>query len=261
MNAERLDAILQANASHFSSRDDAATSEAAATPPSTQAPPQAADPQAADPEIVPVVGFQLDRERRLYEKMGDSLERKHLRATMGETANPAKIRKSPRQGHVGGPGRKSTRAEVDRLVANVAEMLGRRWHMWQIKKYLREKHNIGYRQAQEYVSRARSYLIEQVVKDDPRDLIAAGVEVYQSVLRDPAASRGERMQAQRELNIMLGLNMPIKIAPTDPTGEHEYGAAQIEAAIKEMSDAELEHLAAASARLRELADANKTTQN
>lgn len=43
------------------------------------------------------------------------------------------------------------------------------------------------------------------------------------------------LQVQREIHALLGLNAPVKIAPTDPTGEKEYNALTDEERVEQIS--------------------------
>lgn len=77
---------------------------------------------------------------------------------------------------------------------------------------------------------ARKYLIEESGR--PKDEhIALALAFYESVLREPdldKAPYSTKLQAQRDICTLLGLNAPTKIAPTTPDGDDSYTPIDVE---------------------------------
>jgi hypothetical protein len=139
---------------------------------------------------------------------------------------------------------KATNKQVNERVAAVAQMLVKKLHKHEIKKYLKATYGVGARQAEEYVTRARDYLIER--SNRPRELwTAEALGLLEAIIRDPNSEPSSKLQANRDLCVLLGLAAPTKIAPTTPDGESPYQPLD----VSKLTDAELEILHRAHQRI------------
>jgi hypothetical protein len=114
---------------------------------------------------------------------------------------------------------KSTNEEIEKRVRVVADMIAVK-HLPDglIRKALFDQFGIGWRQADRYMSRARKYILERTGRDKDEH-VAQAYTFYESIMRDPEASRGEKMAAQRDIRQLLGLDAPLKVASTTPDGD------------------------------------------
>lgn len=93
------------------------------------------------------------------------------------------------------------------------------------------------RTVERYLSRARERMVAESGKSKD-ELRQDSLNYYLAVTRDQTADHRSRLQARERIDRLYGLDMPIKVAPTDPTGEQSY---------QHLSEAEL------TARILELA--------
>lgn len=97
------------------------------------------------------------------------------------------------------------------------------------------------RTVERYLARARERMVDESGKTKD-ELRADSLNFYLGIARDMTADPRSRIMARERVDRLYGLDQPIKVAPTDPTGERPYA---------NLSDAELaarlaEHLAKAS---------------
>lgn len=121
-----------------------------------------------------------------------------------------------------------------------------------IKKYLRkwaekkqkalQTHNPGIviemdaRTVERYLSRARERMVAESGKTKD-ELRQDSLSFYLAIARDPVADHRSRLIARERIDRLYGLDMPIKVAPTDPSGEESYDHLsndQLEARILEL---------------------------
>jgi hypothetical protein len=95
----------------------------------------------------------------------------------------------------------------------------------EIKRYLRQHCGIGYRQAERVLSRARGRLRE-ATGQSREDHVADSYAVYRNIVSSASASDRDKIRAQNAIDKLLGLRKPVKVAVTDPSGEHEAAAMQ-----------------------------------
>lgn len=98
------------------------------------------------------------------------------------------------------------------------------------------------RTIERYLSRARARMREESGKTT-EELREDSLNFYLSIARDITADPRSRIQARERVDRLYGLDKPVKVAPTDPTGDKPY---------EHLSDAELaariaEHIAASNA--------------
>jgi hypothetical protein len=111
-----------------------------------------------------------------------------------------------------------TRKIREDRVIQVAKLLVNRVPKHQIKKALRVKYGLGARSTEAYIARAREYLIEQSGRSR-EEWVAEMLGVYEQALADPAADADQKFGAADRICRLLGLDKPIKIAPTNPEGD------------------------------------------
>jgi hypothetical protein len=158
---------------------------------------------------------------------------------------PADLASAHRQGTTDHPSERrrptakcTNRQMLERIIL-VSGMIARRAHKHEIKKILREKYGIGARQAEVYFARARKRLIKRSGR--PReDHIAEAFALYENTIRNPESDLKDKLAAQRELNQLLGLYAPLKVAPTNIAGDAP--AEIITSAMKDLTMEELQTL-------------------
>ena len=126
-----------------------------------------------------------------------------------------------KHGGPGSPGKKATQAEVGIRIATVAKLIARRLSTNRVRGFIIAEFNLSRRMANTYIARARQYLIAQSKKSCD-SFVSEAVGFYEEILRDPNSKLADRMEAQAALRQMLGLDQPMKIAPTTPDGESPY---------------------------------------
>lgn len=121
---------------------------------------------------------------------------------------------SPRRGP---PTGETPKMREDRVI-QVAKLLVNRVPKHQIKKALRAKYGLGARSTENNIARAREYLIEQSGRSK-EEWVAEILGVYEQALADPAGDYNQKFAAADRIRQLLGLDKPIKIAPTSPEGD------------------------------------------
>jgi len=144
---------------------------------------------------------------------------------------------------------KSDRKQMRERVLMVAQLLARRLHRHEIKKVMRGKFGVGGRQTETYISRARELLIDRTGRSRD-DHFSEAFCFYEGVLRDPGADIKDKFAAQAELNKLLGLYAPFKVAPTNIAGTAP--AEIVTRAVKDLSTEELEVLSKLRQRMTAL---------
>lgn len=77
------------------------------------------------------------------------------------------------------------------------------------------------RTVERYLSRARARMVEESGKTKD-ELRQDSLNYYLAITRDQAADHRSRLIARERIDRLYGLDMPIKVAPTDPTGKQSY---------------------------------------
>lgn len=110
-----------------------------------------------------------------------------------------------------------TEAEVQKRVDECLRMLVGREPKCQIKRVMRERYGADRATTERYLSTAREHLLIEI--GETRDWMRAqSLAVYSAVIRDPDASHRDRIKSQSQIDKLLGLHAPIKIAQTDAQG-------------------------------------------
>jgi hypothetical protein len=136
-------------------------------------------------------------------------------------------------------GRKVSRAEVEERVNLAAQMLCRKYTRFEIHRILKTHYKrpdgspLSANACDRYLQRAREVLRRRyAMADDPEAAGAApealrdlhrrdAFNFYESVIRDPGAEPQHKLAAQARIDRLLGLEAPLKVAQTDPSGEKE----------------------------------------
>ncbi len=135
----------------------------------------------------------------------------------------------------------------------VAKLLSRQIPKYQIKRILREKFGIRFRQSERVLRRARDSLLERVARPKA-DIIGEILEIYQGIIRDPESSTRDRLDATEAIRSMFGLDAPRKIATTTPDGETTAaGLAHVNIQMLSLTNPLKESLLAAAFALRGIA--------
>jgi hypothetical protein len=118
---------------------------------------------------------------------------------------------------------RATKAEVEERVDFMAFLLARRLPFSAIKRQFRKKFGEGLaaRTIASYVARAREAIIAETGKPKAQYAMES-LAFWESIVSGPDATLRERMDAQREIDSLLGLHAPMKIAPTEPDGVNPY---------------------------------------
>lgn len=77
------------------------------------------------------------------------------------------------------------------------------------------------RTVERYLSRARERMVAESGKTKD-ELRQDSLSFYLAIARDPTADHRSKLIARERIDRLYGLDMPIKVAPTDPTGEQSY---------------------------------------
>lgn len=125
---------------------------------------------------------------------------------------------------------KCTAQQMEERVEFVADRLANQWRTGQIKKAVKLKFDIEFRQCAEYITRAKKLLQKQslMTKEDARNI---GINVLLGVIRN--GNSHEKISAERSLREIFGYSAPIKL---QPVGEEGIGPAQF---ILHVSEKEL----------------------
>jgi len=87
----------------------------------------------------------------------------------------------------------------------------------EIKRVMRDRYGADRATVERYLSTAREHLLIEI--GETRDWMRAqSLAVYSAVIRDSEASHRDKIRAQAQIDKLLGLAAPIKIAQTDIQG-------------------------------------------
>jgi ATP/maltotriose-dependent transcriptional regulator MalT len=112
---------------------------------------------------------------------------------------------------------KIPRAEIRKRIKLASTMLMQGYPNSQIKATFYEQFSVSYRSVERYLSKARAQLRAQSGKP-PEDHIAESLAFYTSITRDTQAPYSARLRARENIDRLLGLRKPFKIAATDAAG-------------------------------------------
>jgi len=144
--------------------------------------------------------------------------------------------------------RRPTKDERAERVDYAIELLCRCLLKSQIKTLFRRKFgDLGKSTIERYLAKAREVLLAGAGGKEEMRARARGF--YESVIRDPQASHRDKILAQERIDRLYGLEAPLKVAPTDASGENPYvgldkeelirmiiNRAEAQAEVKELED-------------------------
>lgn len=112
---------------------------------------------------------------------------------------------------------KATNEEVRERIDLCRILLSQGRRAVYIRRAFRKKFGVHWRTTDGYLVRAR----EEMVRDLDRskaELISESYETYLAIVSAEDSTYGERTQAQKQIDRILGLHAPIKVAQTDVDG-------------------------------------------
>jgi hypothetical protein len=122
----------------------------------------------------------------------------------------------------------------------------------QIRQWLKGEFGVTTRTCDRYLSRARKEISESVGRTEG-DLRTEAMAFYEGVRADPTATVWQKLKAQEQLDSLMGLAKPRKVAMTDASGNGP-ATIRIEArALQQAPPEELAKIAAAFDSLQNLA--------
>lgn len=128
---------------------------------------------------------------------------------------------------------KTSEDQLEERVAATKDLLAKGMYKGQIKKAISEQYGVSRATVENYLSRARKILIEELKQTtDVHKSDALGF--YKSVLADPTATTGNKIQAQKRIDFILGLHAPTRLAITDADGR-TLDAGAIESKILDLA--------------------------
>lgn len=102
---------------------------------------------------------------------------------------------------------KPTKAQVSERVAECERMLACKWNKCDIRRVITRRFKVDWRTVDRYLNSARGNLAARSGRTREQHRREA-LDVYEAVIRDPAAPRGERVRAQQCVDDLLGLRAP-----------------------------------------------------
>lgn len=103
------------------------------------------------------------------------------------------------------PRPRATRLEMQERIETVAEMLGRRFRKCDIKRFCKAKYGINWRQVENVIREAREYNLRRSKRDADKH-VSETMALCEAIIRDKEASNRDRLEAQRVLNSVFGLD-------------------------------------------------------
>lgn len=116
--------------------------------------------------------------------------------------------------------------EYNKRVRKVCEMLALRFPDSRILDILTSPEPLGFgvhhSTAKRYLEEALQVLHSKARREDEENLLthlAKSIALLEQIINDPEANHSTKMQAQRDLAMLLGLNAPAKVAQTTVAGD------------------------------------------
>jgi len=149
------------------------------------------------------------------------------------------------------PGEVPTAAQKRERIDGVILRMRQGQTIGQIRQWLKGQYGVTTRTCDRYLSRARTEISEAIGRTEG-DLRAESMAFYEGVRADPTATVWQKLKAQEQLDSLMGLAKPRKVAMTDTTGNGP-ATIRIEAARLQQAPAEdLAKIAAAFDALQNL---------
>ena len=137
------------------------------------------------------------------------------------------------------PGVTPTAAEKRERIDGVILRMRQGQTVGQIRQWLKGEFQVTTRTCDRYLSRARREIAEAIGRTET-DLRTESMAFYEGVRADPTATVWQKLKAQEQLDSLMGLAKPRKVAMTDATGN---GPATIRIEAAKLSQAPPEELA------------------
>ena len=124
--------------------------------------------------------------------------------------------------------------ELEERVRLTRDLLSKGLYKGQIKKVLKEKYGVDHTTVETYLLRAREILLAEL--NQARDVHKSdALAFYKSILTDPKATVGNKINAQKRIDFILGLHAPTRVAFTDANGR-TLGRNEVEAAVDNLAE-------------------------
>jgi hypothetical protein len=142
-----------------------------------------------------------------------------------------------KEGKTSGAGKKKSKPSQEELEERyrvTAQLLAKGLYKGQVKKALGAKYGIESRAAEDYIARAREILLAEL--NQARDIHKSdALAFYKSIITDPKATVGNKINAQKRIDFILGLHAPTRVAFTDANGR-TLGRGEVETAIDNLAE-------------------------
>ena len=112
---------------------------------------------------------------------------------------------------------KPTNEEIQERVALCRMLLSQGRRDSYIRRAFRKKFSVHWRTTDGYLVRARAEMVSDLDRSKA-ELISESYETYLAIVSADDSTYGERTQAQKQIDRILGLHAPIKVAHTDADG-------------------------------------------
>ena len=125
----------------------------------------------------------------------------------------------------GGGGHRITMKDQRRRVEQVEICLAEGWTIPEINIALSTAWGVSRKSVSRYLSKARNNLATALgeTRESHR---ARSLHFYRQVLQNPSAKVNQKLDAQKQIDRLLGLTQPIMIAPATPEGKSLLEAAR-----------------------------------
>jgi len=115
----------------------------------------------------------------------------------------------------------SRKLDKEFKVRRAIELLNSYQHKHEIFAVMEEEFGIKWRQSEEYLRLARERMLAETQKDK-QEHVCDSFSFYKSIVEDPKVRPVDRIRAQEQIDRLLGLQQPQKVAPTTPDGEGSW---------------------------------------
>ena len=140
------------------------------------------------------------------------MARKATKSAAVTAAKPKAAKRHPKSN----PGPTPEQQMIER-VAKCRELLEGHWTKGEIKRWFFEQHKVTARTVESYLKSAREEMLLEIA--DTRDFHRSqSLSLYRSILKNESASLKDKIIAQRQIDHLLGLHAPWKVAQTDAQG-------------------------------------------
>lgn len=115
-------------------------------------------------------------------------------------------------------GIKPTAKEHLKRVRQVADLLAQGWRTSQITEAICKEYGVHWNTVTNYLRQARELLLESEGKDR-RQARGEAIGFYESIIRDPGASRRDKIKARERLDEIYGIDAPRRLEHSGPEGK------------------------------------------